>query len=70
VIAWGPCAVAVIVAGEEEPIGFRLTERVEAAAPALPELGMVTATEELPDSPLLFVAVAVIWCWPAPSGTA
>jgi hypothetical protein len=53
-----------MVAGEEEPIGFKATERDVGTDPAVPELDMVTAREALPELPAVLVAVAVIWCWP------
>src|SRR5512135_221366 len=64
----GPCATALIAAGEEEPRGFSATERVVAVVPVAPDAGIVTATEELPALPALLVAVAVIWCRPAVRG--
>jgi hypothetical protein len=55
----GPCATAVTVAGEDELMGCRETEST-GAYPAAAELEMVAETDELPESPLLLVAVAVI----------
>src|SRR5512146_2477471 len=62
VIGCSPCAAALMVVGEEEPMGAMARDKLAAASVANP--GMVTAVEALPEVPAVLVAVTLMRCGP------
>lgn len=59
-----------MVSGEELPIAPSITDNDVAVGLTPDPAVMVTAADELPEVPVLSIAVVVIWCCPGATGMA